>query len=115
MYWRVGNAYKKRPRDINKRGSWRLKRIDDLPVWSICCLYVRIGYRKRGVTSRLIAAAMQTAKRARAPALEAYPFDAGKSPSASGTGYRSTFAHAGFKTVARRVPARPIMRYDFTS
>ena len=95
--------------------TWRLKRIDDMPVWSISCLYVRIGYRKRGVTSRLIAAALQKAKRARAPALEAYPLDAGKSPSASGTGYRSTFARAGFKTVARRVPARPIMRYDFTA
>jgi hypothetical protein len=33
---------------------WRLKRIDDLPVWSISCLYVRKGYRKRGITSVLI-------------------------------------------------------------
>ena len=69
--------------------SWRLKRVDEIPVWSLSCLYVRIGYRKRGVTSRLIQAALRAAKRARAPALEAYPFDAGKSPSASGTGYRS--------------------------
>jgi hypothetical protein len=45
-------------------------------------------------------------------ALEAYPFDARESPSASGTGYCSTFQRAGFKTVARRIPARPIMRYD---
>jgi hypothetical protein len=57
---------------------------------------------------------LRSAKRAGAPALEAYPFDAGKSPSASGTGYRSTFARAGFKTVACRTPARPIMRYDFS-
>jgi len=34
------------------------------------------------------------------------------SPSASGTGYASTFARAGFETVARRAPARPIMRHD---
>jgi len=33
-------------------------------------------------------------------------------PSASGTGYASTFARAGFRTVARRVPPRPIMRHD---
>jgi GNAT superfamily N-acetyltransferase len=92
--------------------TWRLKRVDDLPVWSLSCLYVRIGYRRRGVTSALIAAALKAAKRARAPALEAYPFDASKSPSASGTGYSSTFARAGFKTVARRVSARPIMRRD---
>jgi GNAT superfamily N-acetyltransferase len=91
---------------------WRLKRVDDLPVWSLSCFYVRIGYRRRGVTSALIAAALRAAKRAKAPALEAYPFDARESPSASGTGYCSTFARAGFKTVARRIPARPIMRYE---
>jgi len=95
--------------------TWRLKRVDQIPVWLLSCLYVRIGYRERGVTSRLIQAALRSAKRARARALEAYPLDAGKSPSASGTGYRSTFARAGFKTVACRTPARPIMRYDFSA
>ena len=95
--------------------SWRLKRVDEIPVWSLSCLYVRIGYRKRGVTSRLIQAALRAAKRAHAPALEAYPLDASKSPSASGAGYRSTFVRAGFKTVACRTPARPVMRYDFTA
>jgi len=86
--------------------------VDDVPVWSISCFYVRIGYRRQGVTSALIAAALQAAKRAKAPALEAYPLDAGETPSASGTGYASTFARAGFKTVARRTRPRPIMRYD---
>jgi GNAT superfamily N-acetyltransferase len=91
---------------------WRLKRVDDVPVWSLSCLYVRKGYRRKGVTSALIAAALKAARRARAPALEAYPFDARVSPSASGTGYASTFERARFKTVARRDPARPIMRFD---
>jgi GNAT superfamily N-acetyltransferase len=95
--------------------TWRLKRVDDLPVWSLSCLYVRKGWRRRGVTSALIAAALQAAKRANAPALEAYPFDAAVSPSASGTGYASTFARAGFETVARRAPPRPIMRHDLRS
>jgi GNAT superfamily N-acetyltransferase len=150
MYWRIGSAYRKRPRQANKaafrevveRGpppgllafdgdgavgwcqltprdalpwlerTWRLKRVDDVPVWSLSCLYVRKGRRRQGVTSALIAAALQTAKRAGAPALEAYPFDADVSPSASGTGYAATFARAGFRTVARRTPARPIMRHD---
>lgn len=91
---------------------WRLKRVDDMPVWSVSCLYVRKGYRRQGVTSALIAAAVKAAKRAGAPALEAYPFDAKLSPSATGTGYASTFARAGFRVVARRVPPRPIMRHD---
>jgi len=92
--------------------TWRLKRVDAVEVWSLSCLYVRIGYRKRGVTAALIAAAIRAAKRARAPQLEAYPLDAGKTPSASGTGYVSTFARAGFRTVARRFAPRPIMRHD---
>jgi|SRR5262245_15805543 len=92
--------------------AWRLRRVDDQPVWSISCLYVRKGYRRKGVTSALIAAAVKAAKRANAPALEAYPLDADKTPSASSTGFESTYAKAGFKTVARHVPPRPIMRHD---
>jgi GNAT superfamily N-acetyltransferase len=92
--------------------AWRLNRVDDLPVWSISCFYVRKGYRRQGITSALIAAALKAAKAAGAPALEAYPLDADLTPSASGTGYASTFARAGFKIVARRTPPRPIMRRD---
>lgn len=92
--------------------SWRLKRVDDLPVWALSCFYVRIGYRRRGVTQALLAESLKIAKQMKAPALEAYPFDAALSPSASSTGYVSTFARAGFKVVARRDPPRPIMRYD---
>ena len=94
--------------------TWRLKRVDDVPVWSLSCFYVRKGYRRRGVASALIAAAVKAARRAKAPALEAYPLDAELTPSSSWTGYASTFARAGFKTVARRVPPRPIVRRDLS-
>ena len=92
--------------------TWRLARVDDVPVWSLSCLYVRIGYRRRGIATALITEAMRAAKRAKAPALEAYPFDASLSPSSTSTGYASTFARLGFQVVARRIPARPIMRHD---
>ena len=92
--------------------TWRLKRVDEAPVWSISCFYVRKGYRRRGVTSVLIEAAIKAAKAAGGTVLEAYPLDADLTPSASGTGYSSTFLRAGFKIVARRVPPRPIMRLD---
>src|SRR5262249_23503319 len=49
---------------------WRLKRVDDVPVWSLSCFYVRKGYRKRGVTSALIRAALNVARRAKAPMVE---------------------------------------------
>jgi GNAT superfamily N-acetyltransferase len=93
--------------------AWRLKRVDEQPVWSLSCFYVRKGYRKRGVTSALIAAALEVARDAGAPALEAYPLDADLTPSASSTGYVTTFERAGFSVVAQRVPTRPIMRYVF--
>jgi GNAT superfamily N-acetyltransferase len=91
---------------------WRLRRVDEVPVWSLSCFYVRIGCRKRGVTSALIKAAAKVAKRAKAPALEAYPLDADTTPSASSSGYATTFTRAGFKIVACHVPPRPIMRHD---
>jgi GNAT superfamily N-acetyltransferase len=93
--------------------TWRLKRVDDVPVWSLSCFYVRKGYRRQGVASALITAALDVAKRAGAPALEAYPLDASLTPSASSTGYTSTFKRLGFRIVAQRVPPRPIMRYEF--
>jgi len=82
------------------------------PSGSISCVYVRKDYRKRGITSALIEAAISTAKAAGAPVLEAYPLDANLTPSASGTGYASTFARAGFKIVGLHTPPRPIMRRD---
>jgi GNAT superfamily N-acetyltransferase len=102
------------PRDALPWLEYRslLRRVDKLPVWSISCFYVRIGFRKRGITSALIAAALKEAKRAKSPALEAYPLDAEKTPSSSSTGYVTTFERAGFKTVARRTPPRPIVRHD---
>ena len=150
MYWRIGAAYRRVPREENKasfreivkRGpppgllafdgdvavGWcqltpraellafdrahALRPVDDLPVWSISCLYVRRGYRRQGITAALIGAAVKAARRARAPALEAYPFDAAVSPSATGTGYASTYARAGFTEIARRHRARPIMRHS---
>jgi GNAT superfamily N-acetyltransferase len=92
--------------------TWRLRRIDDLPVWSITCFYIRIGYRRRGVTLALIRAAVDLARDAQAPAVEAYPLDGDLSPSSTSTGYASTFARAGFKENARHSPEKPIMRLD---
>ncbi len=93
--------------------TWRLKRVDAVPVWALSCFYVRKGYRKRGVTKALIAAALDTARQAGAHALEAYPLDPELSPSASSMGFVSTFERMGFKEVVRHVRPRPIMRYVF--
>lgn len=91
---------------------WRLKRADDVSVWCISCFYVRIGYRRVGVNTALIQAAIQHAKKAGAPALEAYPFDRRVSPSSTSTGFATTFERLGFHTIARHSPERPIMRLN---
>jgi GNAT superfamily N-acetyltransferase len=92
-------------------------RVDDAEVWSLSCLYVRRGYRRRGVTSALIAEALRAARHANALALEAYPIDTADPKSTSNvfTGTASTFKRAGFKTVGYRGTARPIMRHDLKS
>lgn len=90
-----------------------LKPVDDLPVWAISCFYIRKGYRRQGVSTALIEAALDRAREAGAAAVEAYPLDAALTPSSSHTGYASTFERLGFVEVARHVDSRPIMRYVF--
>jgi len=90
-----------------------LKRIDDLPVWSISCFYVRRGYRLRGVASALLAAAVKEARRAKSHAREAYPSDPNKTRN-DFTGARALFLGAGFEIVASRGGPRSIARRKLT-
>ena len=86
--------------------------VDDLPVWSIPCFYVRSAHRRAGVSGALIKAAIAVAAAAGAPALEAYPVDTAVQGHTGNLfpGAASTFAAHGFQVVARRKPDRPIMR-----
>jgi GNAT superfamily N-acetyltransferase len=43
------------PRLVNSR---TMPALDDLPVWSIGCFRIRVGYRRRGVARALLAAAV---------------------------------------------------------
>jgi GNAT superfamily N-acetyltransferase len=97
---------------LNRRRA--LQAVDDMPVWSISCFYVRRGYRRKGVMSALIREALKTAKHTNAPAVEAYPVDNSRPDSTSNmfTGTASTFRRLGFKTVVRRQSSRPVMRHD---
>jgi GNAT superfamily N-acetyltransferase len=86
--------------------------VDDLPVWSLPCFYVRRTHRAQGVMDALIEAAIPAASASGAPALEAYPVDTAV-PGHTGNlfpGVASTFARHGFAVVARRKPDRPVMR-----
>jgi GNAT superfamily N-acetyltransferase len=86
--------------------------VDDLPVWSVPCFFVRRSHRRRGVMGALIDAAVRAAERAGAPALEAYPIDTDVPGHTNNVfpGVASVFAERGFTVVARRRDDRPIMR-----
>jgi hypothetical protein len=72
-----------------------MKPVDDKPVWSVVCFVVPSAHRRQGATL-----------------LEAYPVDKrGRSSDENmWFGAKSMYDGAGFKEVARRKPARPIVR-----
>ncbi len=90
-----------------------LKRIDDRPVWSVGCLFVRRDCRGQGVSVQLLRAAADYVRSRGGRIVEGYPVEprAGKMPAAFvWTGLASGFRSAGFTEVARRSDTRPIMR-----
>jgi GNAT superfamily N-acetyltransferase len=93
-----------------------LARVDDAPVWSIVCFFVAKDYRRRGLTRRLVAAAVAHARRQGAQIVEAYPHEpGGKQPDAFVyTGIVSAFTANGFVEVARRSTQRLIVRKRLT-
>ncbi|MBK8914995.1 MAG: GNAT family N-acetyltransferase [Phycisphaerales bacterium] len=86
---------------------------DDLPVWSVPCLFVLAEFRNRGVSVALLKAAAAQAKARGARVLEGYPVipRREKMPAAfAWTGTLSAFIAAGFSEFVRHSPVRPIMR-----
>ena len=93
-----------------------LRRLDDVPVWSIVCLFVAAPHRRRGVSTALIDGAARFAAGHGATVVEGYPVDAGTRdmpPVFAWTGTAAAFAAAGFAEVGRGSPTRPIMRRHF--
>ena len=92
--------------------SRHLGPVDELPVWSLPCFYVRRTHRGQGVMDALIEAAVPAAAAAGAPALEAYPVDTAVPAHTTNVfpGVASAFTRHGFQEVARRKPDRPVMR-----
>ncbi|MBU1101382.1 MAG: GNAT family N-acetyltransferase [Bacteroidetes bacterium] len=91
-----------------------LKPVDDKPVWSVSCLFFKKDFRKKGLSSELLKLALQFAGKKGAKIVEGYPtvpYDNDIPAAFAWTGIPSSFERAGFKEVARRSKARPIMRY----
>ena len=84
-------------------GSRLIRPIDDLPVWSIVCVVVRPGYRRKGVTTPLLEGAVAYAASHNAPAVEAHPVDPPDRMdlTMAFVGTRSMFERVGFQVVGR--------------
>jgi GNAT superfamily N-acetyltransferase len=91
-----------------------LKRVDNKPVWSIVCFFIKKEYRKQGLCRELIKAAIAHAVSNGASIIEAYPLDKKESKNTAFegyTGFAGTFKKIGFVEMIRRSPKRPVVRY----
>jgi len=83
-------------------------RLDPRPVWAVVCFFVAPAARRRGTARALLEAAVEAARTAGAPAIEAYPIMSA-SPRSAASLYRgplALYAEAGFVEVAR-IPVPP--------
>lgn len=100
----------------NNRVPWADREEDrtDEGVWAVTCLFVRAGFRKRGVSRALARAAVDFARERGARALEGYPITTKNVISEElHVGTPGVFADAGLTEVGRPTLRRSVMRIDF--
>ena len=83
------------------QASKLIRPVDDVPVWSIICVVVRSGHRRKGVTQHLLGGALAYAAEQGAPAVEAHPVDPpGRMDlTMAFVGTRAMFERVGFEVV----------------
>ena len=99
-----------------------LKRVNDIPVWSIVCFFVAKPFRHQGIMAELLKGAVKYAEQQGATVIEGYPIDMQGEKLAGQTlnsysgymGVASAFREAGFVEVAKASETQLIMRYTTT-
>jgi GNAT superfamily N-acetyltransferase len=87
---------------------------NDDSVWAVTCFVTRVGFRKRGVSRALAAAAVDFAREHGARAIEGYPITTKEVILEElHVGTEGVFTHAGFVEVSRPTLRRVVMRIDF--
>jgi GNAT superfamily N-acetyltransferase len=92
-----------------------LKRIDDKPVWSITCFFVKKEFRKMGISQMMIKAVIAYAKKNNIETLEAYPaipYDDKMPAPFLWIGVLSSFKKNGFKVVQQNGKSRAMVRKE---
>ena len=92
------------------------KPLDNLPVWSILCFYVKPEHRGKHIANELLRGAINYARTQAIEWLEAIPVEL-SSPLKDNQLYIGTtdmFETAGFVRVGARRPNRPFMRLNLT-
>lgn len=100
----------------NSRIPWlgRTEDKSDDSVWALTCVFTRAGFRRRGVSAALVAAALDFARRRGARALEGYPMiTTAAIDEELHVGTLSVFLAAGFEEVSRPTARRAVVRVDF--
>jgi GNAT superfamily N-acetyltransferase len=94
--------------------SRSLKPVDEQPVWSVVCFFIAKEHRRKGLSVKLLKAAIDFVRERKGRIVEGYPIDPKKKQADAfvWTGLASAFVKAGFKEVERRSETRPIMRYE---
>jgi GNAT superfamily N-acetyltransferase len=95
----VGWAAVHRRSDTSFATNRRIPHVDDVDVWSVWCIRVRPGHRKKGISHALLAGAVEFARSEGAPAIEGYPVDnAGEKVdlTMAYVGTRALFERGGF-------------------
>ena len=106
-----------RPRLPRLEHSKTIPKVDDLPVWSILCFNVRVGYRRKGVASALLDGVVDSPALGRARA-EAYRSTRMATGSTSASARRATPCSRSSASGGRRAaahsdrPPRILMRLE---
>jgi GNAT superfamily N-acetyltransferase len=83
----------------------------------VTCFVTRTGFRRRGISRALVAAAVDFARHQGARALEGYPMAPQPGQEVMAVelhvGTRTIFAAAGFTEVSSPTPRRVVMRIEF--
>lgn len=89
--------------------------VDDTPVWTVTCFFLREDVRGQGLTTHLLEAVKHHARENGGTAVEGYPEDPDGITSSVTPGYMGlvpAFEHAGFERVAELSNGRSVYRAD---